>query len=62
MLNFFHSTIVHDNEFLKMFNKLIEKFWGPLIKIYLKPRIYDERSNKWIIKNLLLPVVVYEIK
>ena len=61
-LNFFHSTIAKDNEFLKMFNRLIESHWGPQIKIYLKPRIYDQMTNKWVIKSLLLPVISYELK
>lgn len=59
---FFYSTIARDNEFLKMFNRLIESQWGPQIKIYLKPRIYDEKTNKWVIKSLLLPVISYELK
>lgn len=61
-INFFHSTIARDNEFLKMLNNLIENFWGQQIKIYLKPRIYDETTNKWIVKSLLLPVISYELK
>jgi len=60
--NLFYSEISHDNEFLKMFNNLIKYFWGPQIKIYLKPRFFDEKANKWIIKSLLLPVVSYELK
>jgi hypothetical protein len=60
--NLFYSKISRDNEFLKIFNKLIEYFWGSQIKIYLKPRVFDERVNKWIVKSLLLPVVAYELK
>lgn len=61
-LNIFYSQIAHDNEFLKMFNKVIRDHWGDQIKIYLKPRTYDEQKNKWIIKSLLLPVSSYELK
>jgi hypothetical protein len=58
----FYSEIAHDNEFIRMFNRLIEYYWGPQIKIYLKPRVFDEKVNKWIIKSLLLPVMSYELK
>lgn len=61
-LNFFHSTIARDNTYIKMLNELIEKYWGKQIKIYLKPRTYDEKVNKWIIKSLILPVISYEPK
>lgn len=61
-INFFHLTIARDNEFLKMFNKLITSKWGPQIKIYLKPRVYDDKSNKWVVQSLLLPVISYELK
>ncbi len=58
----FYSQIAHDNYFLKMFNRLIEHYWGPQIKIYLKPRVFDEKVNKWVVKSLLLPVISYELK
>ena len=45
-----------------MLNKLFEKHWGKLIKIYLKPRVKNEQTNKWILKSLLLPVIPYELK
>ena len=61
-LDTFYSIISRDNEFLKMFNKLLEKYWGKLIKIYLKPRIKNEQTGKWILKSLLLPVIPYELK
>lgn len=61
-INFFYTTIARDNEYLKMLNRLIESYWGPQIKIYLKPRIYDQTINKWVIKTLLLPVISYELK
>lgn len=60
--NIFYSQISQDNEFLKMFNRLIEHYWGPQIKIYLKPRVFDEKVNKWVVKSLLLPVISYELK
>ena len=61
-LNTFYTVISKDNEYLKLFNRLIESQWGLQIKIYLKPRIFDSQANKWIIKSLLLPVISYEVK
>jgi hypothetical protein len=61
-LKLFYDDISHDNEFIKMFNKLIENKWGLQIKIYLKPRTYNEKLNKWVINSLLLPVSSYELK
>jgi hypothetical protein len=58
----FYSIISRDNQFIKMFNELLEKYWGKLIKVYLKPRIKNEQTGKWILKSLLLPVIPYELK
>jgi hypothetical protein len=58
----FYSVIAYDNHFLKMFNNLLEKYWGKLIKIYLKPRSKNEKTGKWILKSVLLPVIAYELK
>ena len=61
-LEIFYSIISRDNHYLKMLNKLFEKYWGKLIKIYLKPRVKDQITRKWILKSLLLPVIPYELK
>lgn len=58
----FYTIISRDNEYLKMVNQVIETYWGKQINIYLKPRSKDEKTNKWVIKSLLLPVIPYELK
>jgi len=61
-LKLFYEDIAQNNEFLKMFNNLITDKWGLQIKIYLKPRKYNEKLKKWVINSLLLPVSAYELK
>ena len=52
----------YDDTFLKSYNELINQYFNNSIKIYLKPRKKDEKTNKWIIKSLILPVIPYELK
>jgi len=61
-LETFYGVIAYDNYFLKMFNQVIENNWGKLINIYLKPRSKNEKTGKWIINSLILPVISYELK
>jgi len=51
----FYSIISRDPTYLKMFNDVIEKYWGKQIKVTLRPRKFDEKLNKWVLKSLFLP-------
>jgi hypothetical protein len=61
-LETFYNVISRDDSYLKLYNELINKYLNNSIKIYLKPRIKDEKTNKWVIKSLELPLIPYEFK
>lgn len=54
--DYFYETIAKDTTFLKMYNKALGKYLGKQIKIVIKHRIKDIITEKWIIKQLNLPV------
>ena len=58
----FYTEISYDDSFLKSYNELINIYFNDSIKIYLKPRKKDKKTNKWIINSLILPVIPYELK
>jgi hypothetical protein len=53
---YYYSTISQDEEFLKMFNSMVNKYLDNQIKIIMKHRSKDKLTGKWILKNLYLPV------
>jgi hypothetical protein len=53
---YYYNTISTDINFIKMFNKMINKYLNNQIKIILKNRQKDKLMNKWIIKQLYLPI------
>lgn len=53
---FYYKTIATDNEFLKLFNEMINKYLNDQLKIVIKHRTKDPLTNKWILKNLYLPI------
>jgi hypothetical protein len=53
---FYYSNISTDEEFLKMFSSMINKYLDNQIKIIMKHRHKDKMIGKWILKNLYLPV------
>lgn len=58
---FFYEKVCNDRKYIKMYNKLIKKYFNENIIITYKPREYDEETNKWIIKNLYIHVSPIEI-
>lgn len=58
---YYYEKVAQDKQFIKMFNKLIQKYFHPQLEITYKPREYDDLSNKWIIKNLYVQVAPIEI-
>lgn len=54
--DFFYDTIALDDVFIKLFNKEINKLLNNQIKIIIKHRSKDLLTNKWIIKQLYLPI------
>ena len=54
--DFFYETIAQDTTFIRLFNKKINKLLNNQIKIIVKHRSKDLLTNKWIIKQLYLPI------
>ncbi len=54
--DFYYNTIAQDEEFVKLFNQMVNKYLNNQLKITIKRRSKDKLTNKWIIKQLLLPV------
>ena len=54
--NEFYSVIAQDTTFLKMFSSMINKYLNNQIKVIIKHRTNDKLTNKWLIKQLYLPV------
>jgi len=53
---YFFSHIALDKTYLNLYNKMINKYLNNQIKIIIKHRSKDSLTNKWIIKELYLPV------
>ena len=54
--DFFYKTIARNKTYLKLFNKMINKYLNGQIKIIIKHRSKDILTNKWILKQLYLPI------
>jgi hypothetical protein len=53
---YFYNIIAQNNKYLKMFNLIINKYLNNQLKIIIKHRSKDNLTNKWIIKQLYLPI------
>ena len=53
---FYYSSIATNDKFLKMFNSMVNKYLDDQLKIIIKHRSKDKMTNKWILKNLYLPI------
>ena len=58
----FYSEVAQDKLYIKMFNRLIKKYFNEHMTIYYKPREYDKITGNWIIKNLYIKIEPVEIK
>lgn len=54
--DFYYSKVATNDEFLKMFNSMVNKYLDDQLKIIIKHRSKDTMTGKWILKNLYLPV------
>ena len=52
----FYEKVVQDKKYIKMFNKMVKKYFHKDMSIQYKPREYDRISGKWIIKNLYIKI------
>jgi len=53
---FYYSEIALDDEFIKMFDQMVNKYLNNQLKITIKHRTKDKLTNKWIVNQLLLPI------
>ena len=53
---FYYSKVATDDDFLKMFNSMVNKYLDDQLKIIIKHRSKDTMTGKWILKNLYLPI------
>ena len=53
---YYFQKIANSDEFVKMFDQMVNKYLGNQLKITLKHRVKDKLSGKWIIDKLYLPV------
>ena len=58
----FYDSVAQDKTYIKMYNKMVKKFFNPNMIIFYKPREYDRKINKWIIKNLYIKVEPVQIE
>jgi hypothetical protein len=54
--DYFYKKIANDDEYLNMFNDLVNKYLDNQKKIIIKHRSKDKLTNKWILKDLYLPI------
>jgi hypothetical protein len=59
---YFYEVVAQDRTYIKMFNKLVKKYFNENIVITYKAREYDVLTDKWIMKNMYVKVEPVEIK
>ena len=42
--------------YIKMYNKMVKTYFNENMVVSYKPRKYDKKTNKWIIKNLYIKI------
>ena len=58
---YYYEVVAQDTTYIKMFNKLVKKYFNANLLVTYKPREYDELTNKWIMKNLYVKVSPIEM-
>ena len=54
--DYYYTNVVPNKRYLKMFNRMVNKYLDNQIKIIIKIRTKDSLTNKWILKHLYLPI------
>lgn len=54
--DYFYNIIAKNKKYLKMFNKMINKYLDNQIRIEFKNKEKDKLTNEWLINNLYLPI------
>jgi hypothetical protein len=52
----FYEKVAQNTKYIKMFNRMVKKYFHKHMSIQYKPREYDRNSGKWIIKNLYIKI------
>ena len=58
----FYNEVAQDKKYVKMFNKMVKKYFNENMNVYYKPREHDRITGNWIIKNLYIKIEPVEIK
>jgi hypothetical protein len=58
----YYETVCQDLTYIKMFNKIVKKYFNSNMSIFYKPREYDRGTGKWIIKNLSIKIEPIQIE
>jgi len=60
--NFFFNKIAKNKYYIKKYNKFLKKILDNQVIIKFKNRIYDKKTDQWLIKSLYLNISSYELK
>jgi len=60
--NTFFKKIAYDKTYIQRFNKILKKLLNNQVIIKFKNRIYDKKTDQWLIKSLYLKISSYELK
>jgi hypothetical protein len=52
----FYKNVAQDKTYIKMYNKMVKTYFNENMVVSYKPRKYDKKTNKWIIKNLYIKI------
>ncbi len=57
----YYNDVVQDKKYIKLFNRIVKKYFNPHMEVIYKPRKYDTKTKKWLFKKLLISVEPVEI-
>ena len=58
----YYEKVCNDLKYIKYFNKMVQQYFHPQMIVLYKPREFDRKTNKWIIKTLYVKVEPVEIE
>jgi hypothetical protein len=58
----FYENVAQDRTYIKIFNKMVKKYFNDKMIVSYKPREHDRTTGKWIIKNLYIKIEPIQIK
>jgi hypothetical protein len=52
----YYNEVISDKKYIKLFNRIVKKYYNKNMQILYFPRQYDSKTNKWIIKHLYIKI------